>query len=121
MPTKEKLKRAACAAIDRHADAIIELGETILRRPETGFNETETAALVAREMSALGLAPRTGLALTGVKGRFAGRLPGPRLALIGELDSLRTSDHPLADPATGAAHSCGHNAQIAGSWAPRSG
>src|SRR5262249_13740722 len=29
-------------------------------------------------------------------------------------DSLRTSDHPLADAHTGAAHSCGHNAQIAG-------
>ena len=65
-------------------------------------------------MSGLGLAPRTGLALTGVKGRLAGRSPGPRLAFIGELDSLRTSEHPLADPVTGAAHSCGHNAQIAG-------
>src|SRR5258708_3783571 len=82
--------------------------------PETDFNEVKTAALVARRMSDLGLAPRTGLALTGVKGRLAGRVPGPRLAFIGELDSLRTSEHPLADPATGAAHSCGHNAQIAG-------
>ena len=114
MATKDELKRAVCEAIDRHADTIIDLGETILRRPETGFNETRTAALVADRMSALGLAPRTGLALTGVKGRLPGRSPGPRLALVGELDSLRTSDHPLADPSTGAAHSCGHNAQIAG-------
>ncbi len=65
-------------------------------------------------MTALGLAPRTGLALTEVQGRLPGRMSGPRVALIAELDSLRTSDHPLADPATGAAHSCGHNAQIAG-------
>ncbi len=114
MTTRDELKRAVCAAIDRHADAIIDLGETILRCPETGFNEVKTAALVAERMSALGLGPRTGLALTGVKGRLCGRTPGPRLALIGELDSLRTSDHPLADPVTGAAHSCGHNAQIAG-------
>src|SRR5439155_10250230 len=103
-----------CEVIDRHADTIIGLGETILRHPETGFNEVRTAALVAERMSALGLAPRTGLALTGVKGRLAGGAPGPRLAFIGELDSLRTSEHPLADPITGAAHSCGHNAQIAG-------
>src|SRR6202040_2635643 len=103
-----------CEAIDRHADTIIDLGETILRHPETGFNEVKTAALVADQMRALGLAPRTGLALTGVKGRLAGGAPGPRLAFIGELDSLRTSEHPLADPVTGAAHSCGHNAQIAG-------
>jgi amidohydrolase len=114
MSSKDDLKRAVCAAIDRHADTIIDLGETILRNPETGFNEVKTAALVAERMAALGLAPRTGLALTGVNGRLAGRKPGPRLAFIGELDSLRTSEHPLADPATGAAHSCGHNAQIAG-------
>src|SRR4051794_29753772 len=114
MVSKDELKRQACEAIDRHADAIIGLGETILRNPEPGFNEVRTAALVAERMDALGLAPRTGLALTGVKGRLADQTAGPRLAFIGELDSLRTSEHPLADPVTGAAHSCGHNAQIAG-------
>jgi amidohydrolase len=114
MSDKDELKRAVCEAIDHHAEAIIGLGEAILRHPETGFNEAKTAALVIDQMTALGLAPRTGLALTGVKSRLVGRAPGPRLALIGELDSLRTSEHPLADPVTGAAHSCGHNAQIAG-------
>ncbi len=114
MSSKDQLKRAVCETIDRRADTIIDIGEMILRHPETGFNEVKTAALVADRMRALGLAPRTGLALTGVKGRLAGGAPGPRLAFIGELDSLRTSEHPLADPVTGAAHSCGHNAQIAG-------
>src|SRR6516165_1270677 len=114
MSSKADLKSAVCEAIDRHADTIIDLGETILRNPETGFNEVKTAGLVAQRMTSLGLAPRTGLALTGVKGRLTGHAPGPRLAFIGELDSLRTSEHPLADPTTGAAHSCGHNAQIAG-------
>src|SRR5271155_5181709 len=114
MSTKDELKRAVCEAVDRLADTIIDLGETILRNPETGFNEVKTATLVAQRMTTLGLAPRTGLALTGVKGRLAGRSPGPRLAFVGELDSLRTSEHPLADPTTGAAPSCGHNAQIAG-------
>src|ERR1700719_1232947 len=112
--TKDQLKQAVCEAIDRHGNEIIELGETILHHPETGFNEAKTAALVADKMRQIGLAPETGLALTGVKGRLKGKTPGPRLAFIGELDSLRTSDHPRADPHTGAAHSCGHNAQIAG-------
>ena len=62
MSSKDELKRAVCEAIDRHADTIIDLGETILRNPETGFNELKTAALVAQHMSALGLEPRTGLA-----------------------------------------------------------
>src|SRR5690348_2124897 len=114
MTTKEELKQAVCEAIDRHGNRIIELGETILHHPETGFNEEKTAALVADAMRAIGLEPQTGLALTGVKGRLKGKSPGPRLAILGELDSLRTSDHPLADPHTGAAHSCGHNAQVAG-------
>src|SRR5438105_11408281 len=114
MSSRDQLKRTVCETIDRHADTIIDLGETTLRHPETGFNEVRTAALVAERMNALGLSPRIGLALTGVKGRLAGGAPGPRLAFIGELDSLRTSEHPLADPVTGAAHSCGHNAQIAG-------
>src|SRR5947209_20447212 len=93
MSSKDQLKRAVCETIDRHADTIIELGETILRHPETGFNEVKTAALVADRMTALGLAPRTGLALTGVKGRLAGGGPGPGLAFNGDLDSLRTPDH----------------------------
>src|SRR6266446_7135137 len=114
MTTKDELKQAVCEAIDRHGNQIIELGERILHHPETGFNEAKTAALVAESMRAIGLDPQTGLALTGVKGRLKGKTPGPRLAFIGELDSLRTSDHPLADPQTGAAHSCGHNAQVAG-------
>jgi amidohydrolase len=112
--SRDELKRVVCEAIDRQGNAIIELGERILHHPETGFNETRTAALVAQTMAELGLAPTTGLGLTGVKGRLRGGRPGPRVALLGELDSLRTSEHPLADPHTGAAHSCGHNAQIAG-------
>jgi len=111
---KEALKRAVCEAIDRQADEIIEIGERILANPETGFNEVKTAGLVADRLRGLGLAPQTGLALTGVKARLRGAAAGPTVALMSELDSLRTSDHPRADPRTGAAHSCGHNAQIAG-------
>src|SRR6266403_703147 len=78
--TKEDLKQAVCEAIDRHGNEIIELGERILHHPETGFNESKTSALVAKRMAALGLEPQTGLALTGVKGRIRGRLPGRRTA-----------------------------------------
>ena len=85
--TRDELKRAVCEAIDRQGNAIIELGERILHHPETGFNETRTASLVAQTMTELGLAPQTGLGLTGVKGRLRGGKPGPGLALLGELDS----------------------------------
>ena len=52
--TRDELKRAVCEAIDRQGNAIIELGERILHHPETGFNETRTAALVAQTMTRAG-------------------------------------------------------------------
>jgi amidohydrolase len=102
-------------AIDRRADQIVALGETIRHHAELGFKEHKTAALVADTLGALGLAPKTGLALTGVRADAAGRAgDGPTFALLGELDGLVVTGHPEADASTGAAHACGHNAQVAG-------
>jgi amidohydrolase len=113
--TKAELTERVRAAIDRRGDEIIGLGETIRRHPELGFKEHRTAELVARTFERMGLAPRTGLALTGVRADAAGRAgAGPTLALFGELDALVVAGHPVADPETGAAHACGHNAQVAG-------
>ena len=111
---REGLKARACAVIDEHAESIVALGETILRQPETGFREHKTARLVADTLNDIGLQARTGLAITGVKAQAEGNPSGPTLALLGELDSLAIHDHPFADTHTGAAHACGHNAQIAG-------
>src|SRR5262244_1601175 len=113
--TRDELKRRVDEAIERHADEIIEVGETIRRHPELGFKESRTAALVESKLKKLGLTPRTGLALTGVRADvMGGQGPGPTFALLGELDALVVTGHPEADPKTGAAHACGHNAQIAG-------
>src|SRR5262244_2101927 len=114
MRTKEHVKREILAAIDRRADQIVGLGEQIRRAPELGFKEVKTARVVEEAFAGLGLAPKTGLALTAVRAEARGSADGPTLALLGELDGLVVSGHSLADPATGAAHACGHNAQIAG-------
>src|SRR5881409_1451328 len=114
MRTKEQVKREILAAIDRRAEQIIGLGEQIGRHPELGFKEVKTARLVEETFARLGLVPRAGLALTGVRAEARGSADGPTLGLLGELDGLVVSDHPLADSATGSAHACGHNAQIAG-------
>jgi amidohydrolase len=113
--TKDELKRRISEAIDRRADEIIGIGERILENPEMGFKEVKTAALVHETLQRLGLEARTGLAMTGVRADARGRAgEGPTFALLGELDGLRVTGHPQADPATGAAHACGHNAQVAG-------
>ena len=113
--TKDELKRRIFEAIDRRADEIIGIGERILKNPEMGFKEVKTAALVHETFQRLGLESRAGLAMTGVRADVHGRAgEGPTFALLGELDGLRVTGHPQADPATGAAHACGHNAQVAG-------
>ena len=46
MPTREDVKRSVCEAIDRRAEKIIAVGESIRRNPELGFKEVKTARLV---------------------------------------------------------------------------
>jgi len=99
--TKEELKRQVQEVIDKSAERIIGVGEEIRRRPELGFKETETARIVCQAFRALGLEPKAGLALTGVRAEENGNgRSGPTLALIGELDALVVDGHPSADPAT---------------------
>ena len=113
--TKDDLKKQVYAAIDRRADEIIGLGEQIRRTPELGFKEFKTAKLVEETLAKIGLSPKGGLAITGVRADLPGQAgDGPTFAMLGELDALVVAGHPEADPATGAAHACGHNAQVAG-------
>ncbi|WP_237182307.1 M20 aminoacylase family protein [Roseomonas marmotae] len=84
--------------------------------PELGFEETRTAAFVAAELRAAGIAVEEGLAVTGVVGTLQGR-PGNRaVALRADMDALAMTE------ATGAAyssitpgkmHACGHDGHTA--------
>ena len=114
MPTLDDVKRAVCEAIDRQSEKIVAIGETIRKSPELGFKEFKTSKLVEETMREIGLGPKGGLAITGVRGEARGKSDGPTFALLGELDGLVVAGHPVADPQTGAAHACGHNAQVAG-------
>ena len=114
MPSRDDVKRAVCEAIDRQSEKIVKVGESIRKNPELGFKELKTGRLVEETMREIGLEPKGGLALTGVRAVARGTKDGPTFALLGELDGLVVAGHPVADPQTGAAHACGHNAQIAG-------
>lgn len=106
------MKQRVAAAIDEAASVLEEVARDIEREPELGFKEHKTAAKVERYLTALGLTPETGLALTGVKARAKGGRPGPTVAILSELDAVGTPDSPKADPLTGAAHTCGHFLQM---------
>ena len=110
---KQTLKDTICDAIEKRSAEIIALGDYLLRNPELGYKEIKAAAAVEKQFQTLGLGYRKGLARTGIKARLKGGSTGPTLALLGELDAVVCFDHPDADRNTGAAHCCGHNAQIA--------
>src|SRR5262245_62766943 len=112
--TRDELKERVSETIERHADEIVGVGEAIRRHPELGFKERKTAALVEEKFRRIGLAPRTGLALTGVRADVTGRSGnGPTFALLGELDALVVAGHPAADRSTGAVHACGRHRPVA--------
>ena len=113
MPTRDDVKRAVCEAIDRQSEKIVAVGDTIRKNPELGFKEFKTSRLGEDTMREIGLQRKGGLAITGVRGEARGKKDGPTFALLGELDALVVAGHPVADPQTGAAHACGHNAQVA--------
>lgn len=108
----EDLKRRVLEEIDRNADYLMSVGERIYRDPELGFKEFRTAKIVAEEYGKLGLGFDEGIAITGLKTMVQGGSSGPTVGVIGELDSVLVNDHEFANPDTGAAHCCGHNAQI---------
>jgi len=112
--TKEEMKQRACEVIEERSNWITEIGETILKNPELGFKEHRTSAFVKSKFREMGLEPKEGIAITGTTADIKGRSAGIRLAIMGEMDALVVPNHPFADPSTGAAHACGHNAQIAG-------
>lgn len=107
------MKNRIMAAIDAHREEIFACGEYILHHPELGFREEKTSAYVKAEFQKLGIPYRDNLAITGVMGTL-GRPDAPvHICIIGEMDAIVCHGHPNADPITGAAHACGHNAQVA--------
>lgn len=109
---KNILKKKAIAAIDSHRKDLIRIGRDLYDMPETGFEEYRSAAYACDILKKLNLPVETGIALTGLRARAAGGSHVHRVAVLGELDALILPSHPHADAVTGAAHACGHFAQI---------
>jgi amidohydrolase len=107
------LKELICRYIAKHQNKILEIAEAIWDNPEKGYHEYKTAALVKKELESLGLQVTDNIAVTGCRAEIDTGRKGLTIAVLGELDALCLPNHPNADPASGAAHVCGHNFQIA--------
>ena len=112
MPERSNIKSSLSSSINKRADELERIALDILHHPETGFRETRTSKLVSDWFKSNGMAVQSGIARTGVIGTFDTGRPGPHVAVMGELDSLIVPGHIHADTETGAAHACGHHAQI---------
>lgn len=111
-----QIEQKIVALIDAHREEIIEYAKDIELHPEPGFQEFRTAEKTAEMFEKLGLNVEKNLALTGVLGNSCQAIEettAPTVTIIGELDAIGCMAHPLADKNTGAAHACGHHAQLA--------
>jgi amidohydrolase len=112
-------------AVQAVAPKVIAWRHDIHANPELGYQETRTAALVARELRALKFDEvQTGVARTGVIGVLRGGKPGPVVALRADMDALPVQE-PAGSPygSTKRAtwngkdvpvmHACGHDAHVA--------
>ena len=101
--------------IEEHKEEIIQIGRSIWQHPELGYKEFRTSRLFCDFVKKFGLEPEQNLAITGAKAYLKDKKEGDiTVSLIGEMDALPMADSPHANPETGAAHCCGHNAQMAG-------
>ncbi|MEM0998683.1 MAG: M20 family metallopeptidase [Bacteroidota bacterium] len=95
-----------------HTD-VVALRRTLHANPELAFEEYETAALVQRELDALGIRYDAEVAKTGVVGYIdGGKEGGKTIALRGDMDALpiveaNEVDYVSQNP--GKMHACGHD------------
>ena len=102
---------------------LVEIFKKLHANPELSMQETETAALVAKELKANGFEVQTGIGKTGVVGIMKNG-PGPVIMFRAYMDALPLKEEsglPYASTRTGTtldglkssiAHACGHDAHV---------
>jgi amidohydrolase len=100
-------------AVERNRGLILEAERYIWNNPEVGYKEWKTSAYLESKFKELGYKLVKAGNIPGFYADLDTGIPGPKILIFGELDSLVCKDHPDADPDTGAVHACGHNAQCA--------
>ena len=99
--------------VDQHRERILQSFDYFWKNPETGYREVKTAAYLANAFEELGYTLTYAGNIPGFYTDVDTGIPGPTIAVMGELDALLCPTHPEADPQTGAVHCCGHGAQLA--------
>lgn len=99
--------------VAKYETLINETADHIWKHPETGYREWKTSAYMEEHFEALGYQLVKAGNIPGFYADLDTGKPGPKIAILGELDSLIVGNHPDCDPETCAVHACGHHAQSA--------
>ncbi|WP_043836804.1 amidohydrolase [Muricoccus aerilatus] len=103
-------------ALEPFAEAMTAWRRDLHAHPELGFEEHRTAALVARELRAAGIAVEEGIAGTGVVGTIRGAAGNRAIGLRADMDALAMAEMtsaPWASLTPGRMHACGHDGHTA--------
>lgn len=97
------------------AEEMIEIRQQIHQYPELGFEEFETAKLVADSLKRWGYQVETGIGKTGVVGQLK-MGEGPKIAIRADMDALKIKEEnqlPYKSRREGIMHACGHDGHTA--------
>ncbi len=96
---------------EKQVESILEIERKLWSMPEIGYCEHRSSAYLIEKFEELGYKTIPAGNIPGFIAEFDTGIPGPTVAMIGELDALIIPSHPEADPETGAVHACGHHIQ----------
>ncbi len=120
---KTELATKVRTLVDQDEKRLLEMFRQLHLHPELGFQEVQTAALVAKEFKQLGYETHTGIGKTGVVGILKNG-PGPVVMFRSDMDALPVLEETgleYASRATGTSssgtlvpvmHACGHDAHV---------
>jgi len=98
-------------------DVAIGIRRELHRYPETAYEETRTAACIAKQLRELGMEVHEGIGVTGVLGVLKGARPGKTVLLRAQMDALAMQAEPEGRPWRSVLadrnHACGHDFNMA--------
>jgi len=123
-PSDASSENIAAQWTTKLAPQVVAWRRDIHQHPELGNHEIRTSALVAKQLRALGLEVKTGVAHTGVIALLKGGKPGPHLAIRADMDALpvveeldlpfKSTEHAQFNGKdVGVMHACGHDGHTA--------
>ena len=96
--------------VEKYEKLIYDTADHIWAHPETGYREWKTSAYMEQHFEELGYTLTKADNIPGFYTDLDTGKPGPKIAILGELDSLIVANHPCCDPETHYVHACGHHA-----------